>query len=139
VIFRDRLYDDAFVKQFTDLPLLVRLDTLKKLRATDVKDAPPLATLTNFTRVMAKGETPPPLEELKNVDGRARRQEFRDCIRALTDRRESAVQPEQPGFSSRILTNAATSHSTAGLTISSALSSQSRPGRCRVFPGHRRT
>ncbi|OFW48713.1 MAG: molybdopterin oxidoreductase [Acidobacteria bacterium RIFCSPLOWO2_12_FULL_68_19] len=60
VIFRDRLYDDAFVKRFTDLPLLVRLDTLKKLRASDLQGAPPLPPLGNFTRVMAKGEVPPP-------------------------------------------------------------------------------
>jgi len=29
-------YDDTFVKQFTDFPLLVRLDTLKRLRAAEV-------------------------------------------------------------------------------------------------------
>ena len=29
-------YDEAFVKQFTDFPLLVRTDTLKRLRAHEV-------------------------------------------------------------------------------------------------------
>jgi nitrate reductase alpha subunit len=29
-------YDEAFVKQFTDLPLLIRRDTLRRLRAADV-------------------------------------------------------------------------------------------------------
>ena len=29
-------YDEPFVKQFTDLPLLVRTDTLQRLKASDV-------------------------------------------------------------------------------------------------------
>jgi len=32
----NKLYDEAFVKQFTDLPLLVRTDTLQRLRAHEV-------------------------------------------------------------------------------------------------------
>lgn len=32
----NKQYDEAFVKQFTDFPLLVRVDTLKRLSATDV-------------------------------------------------------------------------------------------------------
>ena len=29
-------YDEAFVKQFTDFPLLIRTDNLKRLRAAEV-------------------------------------------------------------------------------------------------------
>ena len=36
VIMRDRLYDADYVKRWTDLPLLVRTDTLKMLRAAEV-------------------------------------------------------------------------------------------------------
>jgi nitrate reductase alpha subunit len=36
ILLRDRAYDADFVKRFTDLPLLVRLDTLKLLRARDL-------------------------------------------------------------------------------------------------------
>ncbi|MDP1568625.1 MAG: molybdopterin-dependent oxidoreductase [Vicinamibacterales bacterium] len=36
VILRDRLYDADYVKRWTDLPMLVRTDTLKYLRAQDV-------------------------------------------------------------------------------------------------------
>ncbi|MBM4405729.1 MAG: twin-arginine translocation signal domain-containing protein [Chloroflexi bacterium] len=36
IIMENRWYDEAFVKQFTDLPLLVRTDTLKRLQAGDV-------------------------------------------------------------------------------------------------------
>ncbi|MFN3973743.1 MAG: molybdopterin-dependent oxidoreductase [Dehalococcoidia bacterium] len=60
VIIRDRLYDEAWVKATTDLPLLVRMDTLKLLRASDIiKDYQP-AELTNFVRILKPGEAPPP-------------------------------------------------------------------------------
>ncbi|MBM2841006.1 MAG: nrxA, partial [Bacteroidetes bacterium] len=36
ILFKEKLYDAPFVKRFTDMPLLVRLDTLKLLRASDV-------------------------------------------------------------------------------------------------------
>ena len=37
VIISEKLYDENFVKTYTDLPLLVRLDNNKKLRAQEVK------------------------------------------------------------------------------------------------------
>lgn len=36
IMIEKKWYDEKFVKQFTDLPLLVRKDTLKRLRAQDV-------------------------------------------------------------------------------------------------------
>ncbi len=60
VLMRDKLYDEKFVKRFTDLPLLVRMDTLKLLHASDMQNGPAQAKLTNFTTVMEKGQTPPP-------------------------------------------------------------------------------
>ena len=35
-LMESKLYDEAFVKQFTDMPLLVRTDTLQRLRAHEV-------------------------------------------------------------------------------------------------------
>ncbi|HLE81554.1 MAG TPA: molybdopterin-dependent oxidoreductase, partial [Dehalococcoidia bacterium] len=35
-LMENKLYDEAFVQKFTDLPLLVRTDTLKRLRAQEV-------------------------------------------------------------------------------------------------------
>ena len=58
VLLRDGLYDADYVRRFTDLPLLVRMDTLKQLRAAEVfggDDAP----LGNQTRVLEPGEAPP--------------------------------------------------------------------------------
>src|SRR5262249_32668814 len=36
LMFDNKWYDETFVKHFTDLPLLVRTDTLKRLRADEV-------------------------------------------------------------------------------------------------------
>jgi len=59
VIMREKLYDDEYVRQWTDLPLLVRMDTLKMLHAQDVFGGAQ-AVLKNQTRVLAEGEKPPP-------------------------------------------------------------------------------
>ena len=59
VILRERLYDDEYVRQWTDLPILVRTDTLKYLRASDVFGGA-AAKLSNQTRVLAPDEKPPP-------------------------------------------------------------------------------
>ncbi len=59
VIMRDKLYDATYVKRFTDLPLLVRTDTLKLLRAEEVFGVKP-APLSNQTQVLKEGEKAPP-------------------------------------------------------------------------------
>ncbi len=58
VILRDKLYDAAYVKQWTDLPILVRMDTLKYLRAQDVLGSAPAAL--QQTRLLRDGEREPP-------------------------------------------------------------------------------
>ncbi|WP_018861559.1 molybdopterin-dependent oxidoreductase [Thioalkalivibrio sp. ALJ3] len=59
VIMREGRYDESFVKRYTDLPALVRMDTLERLKATDVfpdhQDAEP----DNWTHVLAEGEEAP--------------------------------------------------------------------------------
>ena len=58
VILQEKLYDAAYVRQWTDLPLLVRMDTLKYLKAQDVfgGDPAPLRSL----RTLKPGEPEPP-------------------------------------------------------------------------------
>lgn len=58
VILRDKLYDENYVKQWTDLPVLVRMDTLKYLRAQDVF-ADGQAKLTSV-QILKPGEPEPP-------------------------------------------------------------------------------
>jgi nitrate reductase alpha subunit len=55
VILREKLYDADYVRRWTDLPLLVRMDTLKELRAAEVFGGE-LATLSNQTHVMGAEE-----------------------------------------------------------------------------------
>src|SRR5512139_2042066 len=59
VIMREKLYDADYVRQWTDLPVLVRMDTLKYLRAQEVFGGRP-AALSNQTRVLSPGEAVPP-------------------------------------------------------------------------------
>jgi nitrate reductase alpha subunit len=58
VILRDKLYDATYVKQWTDLPVLVRMDNLKCLRAEEVFGDKP-AELKS-TRVLGTTEREPP-------------------------------------------------------------------------------
>lgn len=60
VILEEGLWDDAFVKSHTDLPSLIRLDTLERVRATDVIPGHRDAELGNWTRVLQPGESAPP-------------------------------------------------------------------------------
>jgi nitrate reductase alpha subunit len=81
VIMKERRYDEAFVKRFTDLPRLVRLDTLTPLLAREVfpghRDAPP----NNWATVMKPGQAPPPTP-LQNgiLIPDALQQEFADFV-----------------------------------------------------------
>lgn len=59
VILKEKLYDAAYVKAYTDLPALVRLDDLTRLRAEDVEGAAPAVGGLSAT-VLKKGEKAPP-------------------------------------------------------------------------------
>ncbi len=60
VIMEEGLFDEDFVKAYTDLPTLIRMDTLERLKARDVfagyRDAEP----TNWSAVLPAGASPPP-------------------------------------------------------------------------------
>lgn len=66
VVMNEKLYDVEFVKRWTDLPLLVRMDTLKYLRAKDVFGGQP-AELANATTVLNDGEIAPPPAKQKGL------------------------------------------------------------------------
>lgn len=59
VILREKLYDADYVRRWTDLPILVRMDTLEYLRAADVFGGKP-AQLKNQTKILAANEKEPP-------------------------------------------------------------------------------
>lgn len=79
VILKEKLYDEAYVRQWTDMPVLVRTDTLKYLRAQDVFGGQ-IADLKQ-TRVLAKGEPePPPITHTINITTQAMREEWGDYV-----------------------------------------------------------
>ena len=90
VILREKLYDAQYVAQWTDLPVLVRMDTLKYLRAQDVFGGAP-AQLQN-TEVLPKGAAePPPLRHTKPLVSEAMRMEWGDFV--WWDRAAGAPKP----------------------------------------------
>ena len=56
VLIKEKLYDEEFIKSYTDLPLLIRMDTLKRLNARDVISNYKPAELSNFTRIIKPDE-----------------------------------------------------------------------------------
>jgi nitrate reductase alpha subunit len=80
VIIKENLYDEPFVKNFTDLPLLVRMDNLKMLRARDVIAGYQAATL-KAAKLMKKGEKPPaPAEQAVQYIPEEIREEWNDFM-----------------------------------------------------------
>lgn len=59
VILKEKLYDEDFVKGYTDLPFLVRMDTMKLLRAGEVLSGYKNAELKHI-KVLKNGEKAPP-------------------------------------------------------------------------------
>ncbi|MFQ5952567.1 MAG: molybdopterin-dependent oxidoreductase [Candidatus Omnitrophota bacterium] len=59
VIIKEKLYDEDYIKNTTDLPLLVRMDTKKLLRAEDVIPGFTPPKNRRDTKVLKKGEKAP--------------------------------------------------------------------------------
>lgn len=60
VIMAEGLYDADFVRRYTDLPILVRMDTLEHLYAIDVFPGYEQTPPQNWTKVLNEGEYPLP-------------------------------------------------------------------------------
>lgn len=80
VVLQEKLYDADYVRRWTDLPVLVRMDTLKNLSAADVFGGDP-APLSNQTKVLAAGEkAPPPGKQSDQILPAALRDEWGDYV-----------------------------------------------------------
>ncbi len=80
VLLKEKLYDAEYVKRYTDLPLLVRMDTLQLLRATDLQSDYQLAPLQNYLRVVKAGESVPPFRQDAPMVSEKLRQEWGDFV-----------------------------------------------------------
>ncbi|MDY6994027.1 MAG: molybdopterin-dependent oxidoreductase, partial [Pseudomonadota bacterium] len=67
VLISEQLYDLDYVKAYTDLPLLIRLDTGTLLRASEVFPDYPVVELNNQATVLKSGEPPPPIHQQDNI------------------------------------------------------------------------
>jgi nitrate reductase alpha subunit len=74
VIINEKTYDADYVKTFTDLPLLVRMDTLQLVRASDVIKNYQLAELSNYAKVLQPDEKADPnaKQPLQYISAKAR-------------------------------------------------------------------
>ena len=80
VIMRENLYDAEYVRQWTDMPLLVRMDSLKYLKASEVFGGEP-AVLKNTFLVKEGEKEPPPLQQTgQNVIPEKLRLEWGDYV-----------------------------------------------------------
>ena len=81
VMIAENRFDAQFVKRFTDLPTLVRLDTLARLKADDVFPGHRHSALENWSRVIPAGQTPPPTPRQQGVQiPEALAEEFADFV-----------------------------------------------------------
>jgi nitrate reductase alpha subunit len=81
VLLQENLYDADYVRRYTDLPLLVRMDTLQLLRPAEVQQDYRLATLQGYIRVLQDNEAPPAAVQQEAPMVRARlRQEWGDFM-----------------------------------------------------------
>ena len=59
VIIKEKLYDEQYVKSWTDFPLLLRMDNLKLLRAEEIIPGFQVPTGRRDTKVIKKGQKAP--------------------------------------------------------------------------------
>jgi nitrate reductase alpha subunit len=81
VICAEKLYDVEFVKRYTDLPRLVRMDTLQPLLAREVFPDYREAPLSNWINVVRTGQPAPPVPLQNGMQmPEAMRGEFADFV-----------------------------------------------------------
>ncbi|OGX33070.1 MAG: molybdopterin oxidoreductase [Omnitrophica WOR_2 bacterium RIFCSPLOWO2_02_FULL_50_19] len=91
VIIKEKLYDVDFVKGHTDLPLLVRMDTLKLLKPQDIIKDYKSKELSS-TQVLKEGEKPPSnIKQRLQVTTEKLRQEWGDFLAWNLDTNQTEV------------------------------------------------
>ena len=91
VILQEGLYDKEYVNQWTDMPILVRMDNLKYLKAAEVFGGQPAELKQTF--IVREGEKePPPIQQtVQNVVPEKLRNEWGDYV--WWDTKANAAKP----------------------------------------------
>ncbi|MBK9215696.1 MAG: molybdopterin-dependent oxidoreductase [Chloracidobacterium sp.] len=80
VIMQEKLYDEDYVRRWTDMPILVRMDTLKYLKASEVFGGGPAELKQTFIVKEGEKEPPPIQQDIKNVVPEKLRNEWGDYV-----------------------------------------------------------
>ncbi len=80
VIMQEDLYDKEYIKQWTDMPILVRMDTLKYLKAAEIFGGDPAVLKQTFIVKEGEKEPPPIQQTTQNVVAEKLRLEWGDYI-----------------------------------------------------------
>ncbi len=81
VILKERRYDPDYLKKYTDLPLLVRMDTLKLLKPEDLYPEYEPRPLHNYIEILGEGEgVPPPFRQARPIITAQMRKEWGDFM-----------------------------------------------------------
>lgn len=80
VILQENLYDKEYVRQWTDMPLLVRMDSLKYLKASEVFGGEPSVLKQTFIVKEGEKEPPPIQQTTQNVVPEKLRAEWGDYV-----------------------------------------------------------
>lgn len=81
VIIKEKLYDEDYLKKYTDLPFLVRMDNQQLLKPADLDKNYKQQELTAYLKVMKEGEkTPHPLKQGQQFVSDKLRNEWGDYV-----------------------------------------------------------
>jgi nitrate reductase alpha subunit len=81
ILIKEKLYDQDYVNTFTDLPVLVRTDTLQYLRASDIQSFYSPSVIKNYVTILAAEEKPPvPSKQAGQYITQSMRAEWNDFV-----------------------------------------------------------
>ncbi len=81
ILIKNKKFNEEYVKKYTDLPCLIRMDTLEPLKAKDVWKDYQNAELNNFFHTLKEGEKPKkPLKQKEVNVTAALRESWGDCV-----------------------------------------------------------
>lgn len=105
VIINEKLFDEDYVKKYTDLPLLVRMDNNQFLKPADVIKDYKQKELGDYIKVMKEGEKPdPPLRQGQPFVSEKLRNEWGDFV-VWDEKQNSSVAISRDDYGKKMTDN----------------------------------